>query len=392
MPNAVLVDVVRSPMGRGKPSGSLAPLHPVELLAQTLHALVERTGIDPGTVDDVVIGCVTQIREQSVTPGRQAWLAAGLPVHVPATTIDRRCGSGQQALAFAVQGVAAGAYDVAIAGGLESMSRVPLGSNRGDADPFGPGVRARFPGLVPQGVSAELIADKYGMSRTALDGLSAESHARAHRAQADGLLAKHIVPITRPDGAVVDTDETIRSGTTVEKLAALEPAFATEAMRAAHPNLEWKITAGNSSQITDGAGAILVMSEERAERLGLAPIGRIVASSVVGDDPVLMLTGVIPATQKVLDRAKLSLRDIEQVEVNEAFASVPLAWAAEYPYDPSRLNALGGAIALGHPLGASGIRLLSSLLTGLEEVGGRYGLLTMCEAGGMANAMVVERL
>ncbi|OXM60999.1 thiolase family protein [Amycolatopsis vastitatis] len=392
MPNAVLVDVVRSPMGKGKASGSLASVHPVELLAQTLRALIDRTGVDPAAVEDVIIGCVTQVREQAATPGRYASLSAGFPVHVPATTIDRRCGSGQQALAFAVQGVMAGAYDIAIAGGVESMSRIPIGSNRGDADTFGPGAWARFPGMVNQGVSAELVADKYALSRTMLDELSVESHARAQRAKEAGLLGRSIAPITRPDGVVVEADETIRPGTTVETLAALAPAFGSEANRTAHPNIDWKITAGNSSQVTDGAGAVLVMSEERAAELNMRPIARIAASSVVGDDPVLMLTGVIPATQKVLDRAKMTLDDIDHVELNEAFASVPLAWQAEFGYDSARLNPLGGAIALGHPLGASGIRLLSSLLTGLESVGGRYGLLTMCESGGMANAMVVERL
>ena len=392
MPNAVLVDVVRSPMGRGKPTGSLAPLHPVELLAQVLTDLVRRTGIDPAAVDDVLIGCVGQVGEQSGTPGRHAWLSAGFPVSVPSTTIERRCGSGQQAFAFAVQGVMAGAYDIAIAGGIESMSRIPMGTNRKGSDPAGPGVHARFPGLVSQGVAAELIADKYGLSRAALDELSAESHARAHRAADAGLFAPHITPITRPDGVVVDADETIRPGSTPEKLAELPLAFASDEMRAEFPQLDWKITAGNSSQNTDGAGAALVMSEERAARLNLRPRARVVAASVAGDDPILMLTGIIPATHKVLAKAKMSIEDIDLVEVNEAFASVPLAWSAEFAYDSSRLNALGGAIALGHPLGASGIRLLSSLVAGLESGGGRYGLQTMCEAGGMANAMVIERL
>jgi len=392
MPNAVLVDIVRSPMGRGKPDGALAPLHPVELLAQVLRDLVARTGIDPETVDDVLIGCVGQVGEQSGTPGRHAWLSAGFPESVPSTTIERRCGSGQQAFAFAVQGVQAGAYDVAIAGGVESMSRVPMGANRKGSDPAGPGVHARFPGLVSQGVAAELIAEKYGLSRTVLDELSAESHARAHRAATAGLFAPQLAAITRPDGAIVDADETIRPATTAEKLAALRPAFASDEMRSKFPALEWKVTAGNSSQITDGAGAALVMSEESAERLGLTPRARVVSASVAGDDPVLMLTGIIPATHKVLARAKMSIEDIDQVEVNEAFASVPLAWLAEFAYERARLNALGGAIALGHPLGASGIRLLSSLLAGLESTGGRYGLQTMCEAGGMANAMIIERL
>ncbi|MFD6276802.1 thiolase family protein [Streptomyces sp. NPDC060209] len=392
MPNAVLVDVVRSPMGRGKANGALAQLHPVELLAQVFSSLIARTGIDPGVVDDVLIGCVGQVGEQSGTPGRHAWLSAGFPVSVPSTTIERRCGSGQQAFAFAVQGVMAGAYDVAIAGGIESMSHVPMGTNRKNSDPAGPGVHARFPGLVSQGVAAELVAQKYGQSRRALDELSVESHARAHRSSISGLFASQIAPISLPDGDVVDTDETIRPQTTAETLAALKPAFASEEMRAQFPGLDWKITAGNASQITDGAGAALVMSEERAAQLNLSPRARLVASSVAGDDPVLMLTGIIPATQKVLSKARMAISDVDRVEVNEAFASVPLAWLAEFPYESARLNALGGAIALGHPLGASGIRLLASLVTSLEVGGGRYGLQTMCEAGGMANAMIIERL
>jgi acetyl-CoA acyltransferase len=392
MADAVIVDVVRSPMGRGKPNGALASLHPVELLAQTLQALVARTGIDPERVDDVLIGCVNQISGQSATPGRQAWLSAGFPVSVPATTIDRRCGSGQQALTFAVQGVQAGAYDIAIAGGLELMSHAPLGSNRLGADASGPGVHERFPGLVNQGVAAELIAEQFGFSRLQLDELSVGSHSRAHRAQQGGLLARDIVPVTLPDGQVVSADETIRPTTTVETLAGLAPVFGTDDMRERFPALEWKVTAGNSSQVTDGAGAALVMSEETASRLGLQPRARVVASSIAGDDPVLMLTAVIPATHKVLDKAGLSIEDIAVSEVNEAFASVPLAWHSRFPCASEQLNPLGGAIALGHPLGASGIRLLSSMLTALESNGGRYGLQTMCEAGGMANATVVERL
>ncbi|MGW2650785.1 thiolase family protein [Streptomyces sp. NPDC001393] len=392
MPNAVLVDVVRSPMGRGKPDGALAPVHPVELLAQVLQTLVSRTGIDPGDVDDVIMGCVGQVGEQAATPGRMAWLSAGFPISVPSTTVERRCGSGQQAIDFAVQGVMAGAYDIVIAGGVESMSHVPIGSHRLGRDPEGPGVHARFPGLVPQGVAAELIADKYGFSRTDLDELSAESHVRADRARSAGLFEPYIVPITRPDGAVVETDEGIRPGTTVDKLAGLRPAFASDEMRATFPALDWKITAGNSSQVTDGAGAVLIMSEERASQLGLQPRARVVASSVTGSDPVLMLTGVIPATHKVLARSKMSIDTMDQVEVNEAFAPVPLAWLSEFSIDRGRLNSLGGAIALGHPLGASGIRLLSSLLASLEAEGGRYGLQTLCEAGGMANAMIIERL
>jgi acetyl-CoA acyltransferase len=381
MSNAVIVDAIRSPMGRGKQGGSLSEIHPVDLLAQLLSALVERNGIDPGTVDDVLVGCVGQNGEQSATPGRQAWLAAGFPVHVPSTTIERKCGSGQQAVDFAVQGVLAGAYDLVIAAGLESMSRVPMGSARQGADPFGPSVRARFPGLVPQGVSAEQ-----------LDAYSARSHQLAAAARDSGRFTAEIAGVTTPDGAKVTEDETIRPATTPEKLAGLAPAFATPQYTERFPDLDWKITAGNSSQLTDGAGAVLVMSEERAAALGLRPRARIVASAVCGDDPMLMLTGPIPATRKVLDRSGLAIGQLDAVEINEAFAPVPLAWLAEFPVDPALVNPRGGAIALGHPLGASGVRLLTTLLNQLETTGGRYGLQTMCEAGGMANALILERL
>ncbi|WP_442863464.1 thiolase family protein [Arthrobacter sp. FW306-2-2C-D06B] len=379
-------------MGRGKPGGLLSPLHPVELLAQVLSGLVGRNGIDPGQVDDVLIGCVGQVGEQSGTPGRHAWLSAGFPVSVPSTTIERRCGSGQQAIDFAVQGVQAGAYDMVIAGGLESMSRIPMGTNRKDSDPAGPGVHARFPELVSQGIAAELIAEKFSLSRSALDALSVDSHARADAAARAGLLNSQIIPIIRPDGVTVSTDETIRPNTSLEVLAQLEPAFATDEARTRFPSLDWKITAGNSSSFADAAGAALIMSEERAAQLGLQPRARFVASAVAGDDPFLMLTGIIPATHRVLERAKLAIKEIDYVEVNEAFASVPLAWQSEFGFDHQRLNAHGGAIALGHPLGASGIRLFASLLSSLESTHGRYGLQTMCEAGGMANAMVIERL
>jgi acetyl-CoA acetyltransferase family protein len=379
-------------MGRGKPSGALAGVHPVELLAQTISALVERTGIDPGAVDDVLVGCVGQNGEQSATPGRQAWLSAGYPVHVPSTTIERKCGSGQQAVDFAHQGVVAGAYELVLAAGIESMSRVPMGSARQGADPHGPGVRARFPDLVPQGVSAELVAAKWALGRAELDEYSARSHERAARTRSDGGFDHEIAPIVVPDGGKVVEDETIRPGTTAAKLAGLTPVFGTDEMRARFPDVDWKITAGNSSQLTDGAAAVLVMSEQRAADLGLRPRARIVASAVCGDDPMLMLTGPIPATHKVLDRAGLGIADIDAVEINEAFAPVPLAWLREFPIDPERVNPRGGAIALGHPLGASGTRLLTTLLNHLEATGGRYGLQTMCEAGGMANALILERL
>jgi acetyl-CoA acetyltransferase family protein len=392
MPAAVLVDAVRSPMGRGKPGGALSQVHPVDLLAQVFQALVARTGLDPGSIDDVLVGCVSQNGEQSATPGRQAVLAAGWPEHVPSVTIERKCGSGQQALDFAVQGVVAGAYDIVVAAGVESMSRVPMGSARGDADPHGPLVARRYaPGLVPQGISAELVARKWGIPRSQLDAYAARSHRRAAAAAADGSFDREIAPIATPAGTV-RADESIRPATTEEKLAALPPAFAGSPHAARFPDLDWKITAGNASQITDGAAAILVMSEERAAALGLTPRARVVATAVTGDDPLLMLTGPIPATHKLLTRSGLRLEDMGAAEVNEAFAPVPLAWQAEFGVPDEVLNPRGGAIALGHPLGASGVRLTTTMLGFLEDTGRRYGLQTMCEAGGMANAMVLENL
>ena len=392
MSQVVIVDAVRSPMGRGRPGGALSSVHPVDLLSQVLAALVARSRLDPGSVDDVLVGCVGQAGEQSATPGRMAWLAAGFPEHVPSVTIERKCGSGQQAVDFAVQGIVAGAYNIVIAAGVESMSRVPMGSPRMGADPFGAGVRARYGDLVPQGVSAELVADKFGLSREELDAYSVQSHARAARTSSGGGFDAEVVPILRPDGEPVSTDETIRPQTTAGRLAGLAPVFGTEEMRERFPHLDWKVTAGNSSQITDGAAALLLMSEERAERLGLRARARVIASAVCGDDPLLMLTGPIPATRRVLERAGMAIGDIDAVEVNEAFASVPLAWLREFDADPAAVNPRGGAIALGHPLGASGVRLLTTLLGQLDATGGHLGLQTMCEAGGMANAMIVERL
>jgi len=392
VPAAVIVDAVRSPMGKGKPGGALSGLHPVDLLAQVLSALVARNELDPGTIDDVLVGCVGGNGEQSATPGRQAVLAAGWPEHVPAVTIERKCGSSQQALDFAVQGVVAGAYDIAVAAGVESMSRVPMGSARRDADPHGPQVRARYaPGLVPQGISAELVAQKWGLSRAQLDHFAATSHERAAKAASSGAFDRELVTVTTPDGTVT-ADETIRPGTTTEKLAGLSPAFAGSPHAARFPDIDWKVTAGNSSQLTDGAAALLVMSEQRATELGLTPRARVVATAVIADDPLLMLTGPIPATQKVLARSGLTIDDIAAFEVNEAFASVPLAWQAEFAVADSQLNPRGGAIALGHPLGASGARLATTLLGVLEYTGGRFGLQTMCEAGGMANALILENL
>jgi acetyl-CoA acyltransferase len=392
MPPAVIVDAVRSPMGRGKAGGALSGLHPVDLLAQVLTALAARNDLDPATIDDVLVGCVGQNGEQSATPGRQAVLAAGWPESVPAVTIERKCGSGQQALDFAVQGVLAGAYDIAVAAGVESMSRVPMGSARGDADPHGPRVAARYsPGLVPQGISAELVAQKWSLSREQLDAFAVASHERAAAAAASGAFDREITPITTPD-RVLSADETIRPGSTVEKLGTLRAAFAGSPHASRFPELDWKITAGNSSQLTDGAAALLVMSEERAAALGLTPRARIVATAVTGDDPLFMLTGPIPATHKLLKRSGLSIDDIAAFEVNEAFASVPLAFQAEFGIPDAKLNPRGGAIALGHPLGASGARLATTLLGYLEDTGQRYGLQTMCEAGGMANALVIENL
>lgn len=391
MARAVIVDAIRTPMGKGKPGGALADVHPVDLLAQVLGGLVERSGIDPGTVDDILIGCVGQNLEQSATPGRQAALAAGFPVHVPSTTIERKCGSGQQAIDFAVQGIEAGAYDIAIAGGVESMSRVRMGSARGDADPFGPRVTERFGPMVSQGVAAELVADKWKIDRSTLDAYAARSHARAADARDRGAFDDEIIPIITPNG-LVDTDESIRPGTSAEKLGSLAAVFGTDANRERFPDVDWRITAGNSSQITDGASALLIMSEEKANALALTPRARVVASAVVGDDPLLMLTAPIPATHKVLARAGVSPDEIAAFEVNEAFASVPLAWQHEIGVDDDRLNPVGGAIALGHPLGASGARIMTSMIHHLAATRGRLGLQTMCEAGGMANATIIESL
>ena len=388
---AVIVDAVRTPSGRGKVSGGLADVHPADLLGQVLAALVSRNGLDPGLVDDVLVGCVSQAGEQSATPGRQALLSAGFPVHVPSVTIERKCGSSQQALDFAVQGVTAGAYEIAIAAGIESMSRVPMGSARMGADPYGSGVRARFPHLVPQGVSAELVAAKWGLSREQLDTYSVRSHVRAANAREKGWFDGEIVSIETPHGTMTQ-DETIRANTTLEGIGRLPVAFDADEWRTLFPEIDWKVTAASSSQIADGAAAQLVMSREAAERLGLAPIARVVASAVVGDDPLMMLTGPIPATAKVLAKSGLDIGDIDAFEVNEAFAPVPLAWQSEFGVPDDLLNPVGGAIALGHPLGASGARLMTTLIHHLGRTGGRYGLQTMCEAGGMANAVLIENL
>ena len=392
MPQAFIIDAIRSPMGRIKAGGAFTELHPVELLAQVLQALVQRNQLDPGSVDDVICGCVSQVGEQSGTPGRMAWLAAGFPEHVPSTTIDRKCGSSQQAVHFAAQGIAAGAYDIAIACGVESMSRVPMGSSKIGKDSVGPRAAARYaPGLVPQGVSAELIGARWGLARAELDQFAARSHQRAAAASAAGQFKREIVPI-EVDGRIVAEDETIRPATTAEALAALQPAFRSEEMSARFPQIVWQTTAGNSSQMTDGASALLLMSERAAERLGLRPRARFVSFDVRGDSALEMLTAPIPSSRVALTKAGLSVGDIDHIEINEAFATVPLAWLKELGADPARLNPRGGAIALGHPLGASGARLMCTMLHGLEDVGGRYGLQSMCEAGGMANTTIIERL
>ena len=386
---AVIVDAVRTPSGRGKAGGALSGIHPVDLAAGVLRAVCERNGLESRQIDDVLMGCVSQVGEQAANIARQAVLAAGFDDTVPAATIDRQCGSSQQAAHFAAQGVISGQYDIVIAGGVESMSRVPLGAATGVAGtPSSPALRERYPeGLVNQGVSAELIAQRWGLGREELDAFAAQSHERAAAAASAGRFAGQLLPV-----AGVTADETVRAGTTAERLASLPPAFRTDDTAARFPDLDWRITAGNSSPLTDGASAVLIMAEETASVLGLTPRARFHAFAVAGSDPLLMLTGPIPATRRILERSGLSIDDLDAYEVNEAFASVPLAWAAEVGADPARMNPWGGAIALGHALGSSGTRLLGTLLAHLEHTGGRWGLQTMCEGGGMANATIIERL
>jgi len=388
MQNAVIVDAIRTPLG--KRNGRLKDWHPVDLAGHTLKALVERTGIDPHLIEDVIMGCVMQVGEQSLNVGRNAVLAAGLPETIPGTTIDRQCGSSQQAAHFAAQGVMAGAYDVVIAAGVEVMTRVPMGSAVADGKygyPFGPMVSARYApdgGLVPQGISAEMIADKWGISREDMDRFAAQSQLRAAQATAEGRFEREILPILDSEGRLMNTDEGIRESP-FEKLQTLKPAFRSEEEGG-------RVTAGNSSQITDGASAVLIMSEEKCRALGLTPRARFVNFGLAGDNPQLMLTAPIPATQKALAKAGLTMADMDLTEINEAFASVVLAWEKELHPDMSKVNPNGGAIAMGHPLGASGTRLLTTLLHELERTNGRYGLQTMCEGGGMANATIIERL
>lgn len=388
MHTPVIVDAVRTPTGKRK--GKLKDWHPVDLAAHTLAALVERNDLDPGLVDDVIMGCVSQTGEQGVNVGRNALLAAGFPEHVPGITIDRQCGSSQQAAHFAAQGIMAGSYDVTIAAGVESMTRVPMlvTAEQGPGVPYGPKMLERYDhGLVPQGISAEMIAEKWGIGRGELDQLSLDSHRRAARATDEGRFRNEIVPVPfRVEGTeeMMTVDEGFRRDTSLEKLASLNPVFKPDGV----------VTAGTASQISDAAAALLIMSEEKAAELGLAPMARFVGFALAGVDPVMMLTGPIPATLKVLDRTGLSTSDIDLFEINEAFASVVAAWRLEIPGDPAELwartNVNGGAIALGHPLGCTGAKLLTTLVHELQRSGSRYGLQAMCEGGGLANALVIE--
>ena len=395
MATAVIVDAVRT--AGGKRYGKLSGWHAADLAAETLKALAERNNLDPALVEDVIMGCVMQVGDQSVNVGRSAVLAAGWPEEVPATTIDRQCGSSQQSAHFAAQGVIAGAYDVVVAAGVEIMSKTPMGASVTPGSfPMGPKVMERYAprgGVVMQGTSAEIIAEKWGLTREDLDTFSVQSHQRAAAATAEGRFDNEIIAVAekrldRETGQIIETgemvtaDEGIRPDSSLETLAKLKPAFKEDGV----------VTAGNSSQITDGASAVLIMSEEKAKELGLKPRAKFHSFALAGVDPIEMLTGPIPATHKILERSGLSLSDIDLVEINEAFASVVLAWGKEFSPDWSKVNVNGGAIALGHPLGCSGTKLMSTLLNELERTGGRYGLQTMCEGAGMANATIIERL
>ncbi|WP_066251128.1 thiolase family protein [Neobacillus drentensis] len=384
MREVVIVEAVRTPVGRR--NGVLKDIRPDDLSALTLKELVSRAGIDPALVEDVIWGCVTQASEQAGDIARVAALIAGFPIEVPGTTIDRQCGSSQQAVHFAAQAILAGDMDVVIAGGVESMSRVPMGSNyKGAEEPFSPNLRSKYE-MIHQGLSAERIAKNYGFTREELDQFSLESHQKALKAQEEGYFAKEIFPleVRLPDGTmtIVKDDSGPRKGTSLEALAGLRTSFKEDGV----------IHAGNSSQISDGAAALLLMSREKAEELGLKPRFRVHTRVVVGSDPTLMLTGPIPATQMALKKSGLSIDEIDVFEVNEAFASVPLAWLKETGANPAKLNPNGGAIALGHPLGGSGARLMVTMMHELERTGGRYGLQTICEGHGMANATIIERL
>ncbi len=380
MRDAVIVEAVRTPVG--KRNGGLSGVHPTDLSAHVLENLASRAGLDPALVDDVIWGCVSQSGEQTFDIARNAVLAAGWPETVPGTTIDRQCGSSQQAVHFAAAGLVAGHYDVVVAGGVESMSRVPMGSSRNGQDPMGPRYMARYDGVSPnQGIGAEMIASRWGLSRTQLDEFAIRSHERAAQAQDDGAFADQIAPI-QTDGGLVSLDEGIRRGGTVEALAGLKTPFQADGV----------VSAGNASQISDGSAALLMMTGEKATQLGMTPIARVHSVALAGDDPVIMLTAPIPATKKVLERSGLRLDEIGVFEVNEAFASVPLAWLAEFGADEKVVNPVGGAIALGHPLGGSGARIMTTMLHHMRDNGIRYGLQTMCEGGGQANATILELL
>jgi len=381
MNTAVIVGAVRTAVGRK--NGKLSGVRPDDLLALALKEVVARTKVDPNEVEDVVVGCVDQVGEQGFNIARNAALIAGFPLDVCGTTLDRMCGSGQQAANFCAMGVMAGQYDTVIAGGVENMTRVPMGSNgQGPGDgPISPKLSERY-NIIPQGLSAELIAEKWGLKREELDEFSAQSHEKAGRAIAEGRFKREIVPVTLPDGSVFDTDEGVRVPVNREKMASLVPSFKTDGV----------ITAANSSQISDGAAALLLMSEAKAKALGLKPRARVVATALAGVDPTIMLTGPIPATQRVLKKAGMTLDQIDLFEINEAFASVVLAWERELHPDMARVNVNGGAIALGHPLGCSGAKLMTTLLHELERTGKRYGLQTMCIGFGQGIATIIERL
>jgi len=383
MNDAVIVEAVRTPVGIGKPGkGALSGVHPVDLSAHVIDALITRSGVDPQHINDVIWGCVSQVGEQSANVARNSALAAGLPESVTGVSIDRQCGSSQQAVHFAAAAVMSGQMDVVSAGGVESMSRVPMFSNMAGGDgPFGPRMLARYPHLVNQGISAEMIAHRWSLSRTYLDELAAESQQRAARATKDGLFEGEITAVGTEDG-VVSTDQGVRPDTTAESLAGLKPAFQEDGV----------VTAGNASQISDGSAALLITSSDKAAELGLTPLARLHSFAMAGVDPVIMLTGPIPATAKVLERSGLALGDIGTFEVNEAFAAVLGAWYSDTGADPEITNPQGGAIALGHPLGASGARLMTTMVHRMKRDRIRYGLQTMCEGGGMANATIVELL
>jgi acetyl-CoA acyltransferase len=379
MRDAVIVEAVRTPIG--KRNGGLSDVHPVDLSAHVLRALARRSGVDPAEVDDVIWGCVGQVGEQAFDIARNAVLAADWPEAIPGVTVDRQCGSSQQSVHFAAAGLVAGHYDVVVAGGVESMSRVPMSSSAAGADPFGPSFGRRFPVAPNQGIGAEMIVEQWGFTRTQLDEFSVSSHEKAAAAQDEGRFDAQISAVTTADGNVVAKDEGIRRGSSVETLAGLKTVFKPEG---------GAITAGNSSQISDGAAALLLTTSEKAALLGLTPIARVHTAVVAAADPVIMLTAPIPATHKALRRSGLSIDEIGVFEVNEAFASVPLAWLADIGADAKQLNPNGGAIALGHPLGGSGARIMTTLVHHMRDNGIRYGLQTMCEGGGQANATIVE--